>query len=85
MSRLFLKQVLFHSYSSYPASADDPLSICFFYLKTNYRSKTIILRFDLTTFFSSFDIKRFPRPLYRRVLLRLAENKREKSLNEAEN
>ena len=29
MSRLFLKQVLFHSYSSYPASADDPLSICF--------------------------------------------------------
>ena len=31
MSRLFLKKVLFHSYSSYPASADDPLSICFFY------------------------------------------------------
>ena len=30
-------------------------------------------------------IKLFPRPLYRCVLLRLAENKREKSLNEAEN
>ena len=35
--------------------------------------------------FSSFDVKRFPQPLYRCVSSRLVENKREKSLNEAEN
>ena len=35
--------------------------------------------------FSSFDVKRFPQPLYRGVLLRSEENKRKKSLNEAEN
>ena len=35
--------------------------------------------------FSSFDVKRFPQPLYRCVLLRLVEDQREESLNEAEN
>ena len=35
--------------------------------------------------FSSFDVKIFPQPLYRCVSSRLVENKREKSLNEAEN
>ena len=51
---------------------------------TNYRSKTIFFKFVICDRFSSLDVKRFFRPLYRRVLLRLVENKREKSLNEAE-
>ena len=41
-------------------------------LTTNYRSKTMILKFAFKNCFSSFDVKKFPRPLYRCVLLRLA-------------
>ena len=44
----------------------------------------MVLKFEFLRPFFIFDVKRFPRSLYRRVLLRLAENKREK-LNEAEN
>ena len=62
-----------------------PLIKLFFFTETNYRNKTMFLRFAFNNRFLSFDVKRFPRPLYRCVLLRLAENKREKSLNEAEN
>ena len=45
----------------------------------------MVLKFEFLRPFFIIDVKRFPRSLYRRVLLRLAENKREKSLNEAEN
>ena len=45
----------------------------------------MVLKFEFLRPFFIFDVKRFPRSLYSRVLLRLAENKREKSLNEAEN
>ena len=62
-----------------------PLTKLCFLLTTNYRSKTMILKFAFNNCFSSFDVKKFPRPLYRCVLLRLAENKREKSLKEAKN
>ena len=57
-----------------------PLIKLFFLLTTNYRSKMKFLKFAFNDCFSSFDVKRsrFPRPLYRCVLLRLEENKREK-------
>ena len=62
-----------------------PLIKLFYYEQRNYRSKTIFFKFVICDRFSSLDVKRFFRPLYRCVLLRLVENKREtESLNEAE-
>ena len=84
MSWLFLKQVYSTAIRVTLHGRTTSYQIVFL-TETNYRSKTMFLRFAFNNDFLSFDVKRFPRPLYRCVLLRLAENKREKSLNEAEN
>ena len=84
MSWLFLKQVYSTAIRVTLRGRTTSYQIVFL-TETNYRSKTMFLRFAFNNRFLSFDVKRFPRPFYRCVLLRLAENKREKSLNEAEN
>ena len=52
-----------------------------------YRQLTTAVKrsFAFYVRFSSFDVKRFSQPLYRCVLMRLVEDQREESLNEAEN
>ena len=84
MSWLFLKQVYSIAIRVTLHGRTTSYQIVFL-TETNYRNKTMFLRFAFNNRFLSFDVKRFPRPLYRCVLLRLAENKREKSLNQAEN
>ena len=62
-----------------------PLIKLFYYEQLTTAVKRCFLSLQFTTVFSSFDVKRFCRPLYLCVSLRLVENKREKSLNEAKN
>lgn len=84
ISRLFLKQ--FHANAIRVVRHGRTTSYrIVLILTTNYRNKSMFLKWTYYDRFSSFDILRFPGPLERRELWRLAEHKREKSFYKAEN
>ena len=64
MSWLFLKQV-YSTAIRVTLHGRTTSNQIVFLTETNYRSKTTFLRFAFNNRFLSFDVKRFPRPLYR--------------------